>query len=126
MKHLPCVLVLLSLAVCTACEQQEPKVDEETAVTSRDVKKEMGEAVSTTMEFSQQEMEEYRHRVRAKIEELDKDIATVKARVLGSSPRRLANSLSSKDWMGRRMGPGVFSRVFGCGTPRCALRHGGA
>ena len=81
MKHSSCAVVLLSFVLCTACEQQEPKVEEETAVTSGDVKKEMGEAVSKTVEFSRQEMDEYRDRVQAKIAELEKDIAALKAKV---------------------------------------------
>lgn len=81
MKYSSVALAFLWLALWTACERQEPGLTEKAAVTSQRVNQEMVENVSTTMRLSQQEMDAYRDKVERKIEEFEKDIASLKAKI---------------------------------------------
>ncbi|QDT40737.1 hypothetical protein Pan241w_07950 [Gimesia alba] len=76
----PCFLSLSLLLV--ACENQNSPapVSSEKKVTSEDVKKEIGEAVDTTKEFTKEKRDEYARQINQKLDDLNKKIAELEAK----------------------------------------------
>lgn len=72
-----CVVMLAGLATIMGCEQK-PSDKTPGTVTSEDVRREAGQAVDTAAEFTEQAKEEFQSRLKARLEEMDSEIAALR------------------------------------------------
>ena len=72
-----CVVILAGLVALTGCERN-PADRAPGKVTSEDVRRDVGQAVNTAVEFSQQSKEEFQKNLDARLTNMDAEIATLR------------------------------------------------
>jgi TolA-binding protein len=72
-----CVVILSGLVALTGCERK-PADRAPGKVTSEDVRRDVGQVVNTTVEFSQQSKEEFQKNFDARLKNMDTEIAKLR------------------------------------------------
>ena len=80
MKRFLVLLVCMGVMVLAGCGGKEEPAETKKPVTMEGVKKETGEATQTAEAYTRQQMDEYRQRVQAKLEDFDKKLDEMRAK----------------------------------------------
>jgi cytochrome c556 len=86
------IIMIIALAVLTACGNQEETAKSKSEVTAQDVKKQTAAAMETAEKYTQEQKDAYMQKMDARLKKLDRDIAALGNKIQAGSDKMTAEA----------------------------------